>query len=261
MSGSRFKIMDATRRVYSFLGREYRYLGRVCLLPLGATIILNMFIGRVLDTGGPVSGASPFTYGLLSLPANALMGWYVFLLARALFLGERLDNLPGDPAALARRKQSMQAGIIGFILIKMMMTALTAAVAALEEINIHNPSAGLSFCIMILIGGGVWSLRFIAAPLLWALGYPVRGYAYRVRGLGISLRILALSFLSIVPIAIVVQLIMSAFLPDHLQTFDNQMKIVTALGPVASYVFSTLFFGSLAFGLKEMLAPPQRRAR
>ncbi|MBI1214745.1 MAG: hypothetical protein GC185_02875 [Alphaproteobacteria bacterium] len=255
MSGNRFNTIEAAQKGYAFAWKERGYLARAALLPMGASIIFGMFLGRYVPD--PKTVPEWMTGNLFFLPTDALMGWYIFLLARLALLGEKLEAVPRDPRAMAGWKNLRNGCVLSYMLIKVALIGLQAVM--IYTATVRPPTAGMAVLAMFSIGAFFWGVRFIAAPLLLAVGYPVRAYIFRVNGIGISLRVVGLVFLGILPVMLAAMIIGGLFLPDHLQGMNTQIKIMMALGPVADYVFYTLFMGALCFGLKDMLSPPRRR--
>lgn len=251
MSGARFGIINAVRNGFIFVGQERHYLLRTGMLPLGATILLSVFLNKI--TGPIVSVADMLHAGLISLPVDVMLAWYVFIIARLALAGERMDKLPADQTALKHRRDLMQACILSYMLIDIGSTLLRAGLSIAVLKNAHAQNGLLTFATMMLIGGFLWAVRFAAAPALLAVGQSVKKYIFRVNGFGISLRLGALWLFSVVPVMLTVLLIASAFLPDKLQTPQTLAKILNAFSPLGDYVSATLFFSSLCFALREMM--------
>src|SRR5438552_1187140 len=108
MSGSNtsFNMPMAIRSGYSFVGREWAWLARFCLLPVGFGLITDLlmyFQKREI---------SMFEDYLWNIPSLALFGWYMFVEARLLLLGERADAVPQDPEYLLDRRRAMTASVL-----------------------------------------------------------------------------------------------------------------------------------------------------
>lgn len=259
MSGSKFNMAAALRSGYLFVGREWRYLVRFSLLPIGVSLIVDLAL--YFQKREPQSFFEDF---LWNLPAVALAGWFMFLEARLLLLGERAGHLPSDGAYLAERRQSMSACVMVWILFNMATTTLWGYLV--WGMNQKNPV--VNFFWLFLVGGGIWGIRFAVAHLLAAVGYPIRRYIFQVNGVAISLRLAALYLLASLPVGLVEFGFLSMILPEDTggaPDFTSLMNLpqnlaVTAIvmQKIADLISAALTTAAFCYALKEMLGRSAR---
>lgn len=206
MSG-KFSISGAVGNAYTFIGREWRYLLRFSLFPLGLNLLTNVFVFSQQETM-----SLPLSI-IWNLPASAAAAWFVFIEVRLLLLGERLTNLPDDPAYLNDRRRSMTLCVIMFLLIYMLGMGIMKF-HAWSQIQGPEAMTSLSLLALFLLGVGLWAMRFAPAPILAAVGQPVAPYIRKVNGAGISFRLLGLLVLSILPLSICTAVLAQLLLPN-----------------------------------------------
>lgn len=252
MSGSRFNISAAVRNAYVFAGRERGYLARISLLPFGVALVTNYLVVT------EYAGLSPFILFLIHMPSTVLYGWFMFLEARLLLLGERADALSPDAAATGRRR-AMQASVLVWLLFNMWTTSFMAYHSWAAANNRSADNSVVMFFLLFLFGGFIWSIRFSLAHLLAAVDYPIRQYVYQVNGIGISFRLLALYFICSMPVFVAFLLVMAVAFPQPGAPITGG---IVALRIVCEtlFVFLVMILTTAAgcFALKEILGRAQR---
>lgn len=206
MSG-KFSITGAVKKGYGFIGKEWRYLLRFSLFPIGLNLLTNLFVFLQQE-----NMSLPFSI-IWNLPASAAAAWFVFIEVRLLLLGERVTNLPEDPAYLDDRRRSMTICIIMFLLIYMIGMGIMKfhAWSQVTGSEVMNP---VSLAALFLLGIGLWALRFTPAPILAAVGQPIAPYVRKVNGAGISFRLLGLFMLAILPFSLLTAVLAQVLLPN-----------------------------------------------
>ena len=261
MSGNNtsFNMPMAIRNGYRFVSREWAYLARFCLLPLGVSLITDI-AGYYLRT----TKISYFENFIWSIPAFTLMGWLLFIEARLLLLNERAPELPPDPEYVMERRRAMSASVLLFILFNMAAVAIYAYCEWGGDKN--NPL--INFFWLFLVGTAIWGVRFAVTPILAAVGYPIKKYIFQVNGISISLRLLALFLLTIFPVIIVQRGLEALILPEMLnaQTMNvlANLKIpesaalaIIVVENVGGLVMDLLCTATSCYALKEILSRPR----
>ncbi len=253
MDSGRFSIFKAARNAYAFAGKEWLYLLKLGLLPMGAQFATALF------TQFQRPDASPIESYLWGLPAMALLAWFMFLETRLLLLGERVGHLTKDPAYLAERHHDMKLSMLTAILFNMGSAAatsilLTALDSKLWGINWLVTATGL-----LTIGAMFWGVRFGVVSIVAAVHYPIRKVLQKTWGMLFSLRLISVAMLCTFPVAFLFQLIAVTVLAGAadadvpLKLTDAQQIAITAAGAPLSLLAVALLNAGTAFALKEIL--------
>ncbi len=252
MDKSRFSIFEAAKQAYIFVGKEWFYLLRAGMLPVGAQITTTLFVQ--FDR----QGASPIESYLWELPAAVLFAWFMFLETRLLLLGERLDRLPLDPAYLADRQHAMKVSVLTAVLFNMSMAAAQALLLALGEQSQTGTSPLINIGGFFLIGAIVWGVRFGIVPTLAAVHHPIRPVLRQTEGMLFSLRLMGMGILCVMPITFVLWLVTAPLLGGAetdaaTKVTDAQQITFTAATALLSLVFASLISAGVAYALKQIL--------
>ena len=254
MNGSSFSILRAVRNAYVFVGREWKYLLRLALLPMGISGATQLFLfmqSATVATGG--RSISAFEGYAWNLPATLLLGWFMFHETRLLLLGERGDALPANAEYLALRSIAMKSSIIIWALFNIGWSALLGYhewMATMQQESQSFWPVGLG---AVLVGGFFWSLRFGVAHILAAVDYPVRQYVRQVNGLGISLRLAGMWLLASLPVLMGFVMLAEILVPNVRSINDPALGLVVALGGPLSLIVAALLNAAGCFALREML--------
>jgi len=250
MSGGHFSILEAVKKAYMFAGAQWRYLLRLCALPL----VLHLATAAGIQSLRP--DASIIETFLWSLPANVAFAWFMFAEARLLLLGERVDRLPPDAAYLADRRHAMRVSIIILLLFDMALTAIAACMDWAVHSGGFGTDAAVTVPILFLLGTLFWGLRFAVAPILASVGYPLRSFLRRVHGMEFSVRLLGLGFLCALPVYFVLEILLESFLPVTGEITPDQMTALIILSAPVAIIVPALLNAAAAFALKDMLKGP-----
>ncbi len=260
MSGSKFSIQAAIKSGYLFVGREWAYLARLALLPFGVDLITDLVIYfQKVDT---ITFLEDFLY---SLPSIALSGWLMFVQARLLLTGERPPHLSSDPEFLHERRRALSASVLVWILFNM----ARATIISYLVWSLDKDTPLVKFAALVLLGGGIWGVRFWVANILAGVGYPIRRYIFQVNGIGISLRLAGLYILTCLPIWVLEQGLTSMILAGEQKDMMIDMKTLlhlpqnTAIAlltllSVTDIITCVLSTATFCYALKEVLGRPQQ---
>ncbi len=256
MNNNRFSIFGAVKEAYAFVGREWLYLLKAGLLPMGMQIVTALFIQFQRPEASQIEGY------LWGLPSTVLFAWFTFLEIRLLLLGERLDRLPQDRAYLGDRLQCMKVSIMMSVLFNMSMMAALVLLLALgggaDQTGGANWPATLG--IIVIIGGIFWGVRFGLAPILAAVHHPIRPVLQQTWGMMFSLRLIAMGIVCLFPLAFLFQIFMEVLLPPSTGalpgtltlTVTQQITLVTASAPFSLFI-AALLNAAAASALKQIL--------
>ncbi|MDE1151946.1 MAG: hypothetical protein PW788_05345 [Micavibrio sp.] len=260
---SRFSITQAVVDGFGFAKREWRALARMSVLPLGAGIITQIAIG--LETSNDLSPYAEFIY---TLPALILSARFMFQVTRLRLLGEREENLPADPAYLAARQQALRASILLWLVVNaaatvivgyfewlsvvagasVMQGAASGAPPVINESHFFYNIIGL-----LLMVCAIWGVRFAAGHLILAVEYPLAPYLRRVRGFGISLRLLGLSFLIAFPASFAFLGVIQLLAPDGKMPSPVPFAFFVVLNNIISFVCLSVLTAAACAALKEIM--------
>lgn len=255
MDYSRFSIFEAVRNAYIFAGREWPYLLKTGLLPIGAQIATVLFIQFQRPD------ASQLEIYLWGLPATVLFAWFMFLETRLLLLGERLDRLPEDAAYLSDRRHAMELAILAAVLFDMarmaLLIGLMGIVPANPEESMPPPLVLVGIFIISVL---FWGMRFIVAPPLAAVHHPIRPVLQKLRGGLFSLRIICMGFIALLPVGMA-GLILLGTPPETAAAAQAQTTHIPTLiaDSFLSFASVAVLNAAVACALKQILNPRRNR--
>jgi hypothetical protein len=259
---SRFDILSAVIHALRFLRAEWRYTLATLMIPLGADMLLNLALVSLRPGAGLIEGC------LWTLPAAAFSGWFMFLQARLIVFGERVDRLPAPVAANPQRLNALRATVITWMLVNMVLALFAAYVKWWMTLTLQIQEGGaaaeavtgtyetVSLAGFILLGVALWALRFGVVHILLAVGYSVRAFVFRVNGVMVSLRFLALLFVVTIPFSFA----LSALLSTFGDTADTAPAAVVLQSVFSAAVMAVLNAAGV-YALREMLARPRRAGK
>ncbi len=258
MNNGRFKVFDAVRNAYIFVGREWPYLLKIGLAPMALQVCLSLFIEFTQADASAVAGY------LWGLPATMSFAWFMFLETRLLLLGERIDRLPADPAYLADFQRAMQLSVLSSLLFNMAMAGAVMLEMTLLRATQKGVSGFADLGGFVLIGAIFWGLRFGIIPILMAVRHPVRPVLRQVQGMLFSLRLAGLGVVCLFPVAFLYQIVILLLLGDvvdpalEVSLTSAQKVALTLAGAPFSLLVSALLNAATVYALKQVLA--ERRA-
>lgn len=264
MSGSQFSITGAIGRGYRLVRDETPYLSRLAALPVGVNFLTQMVFGLQ-----DALQLSQFGIYLVTLPTSILTARFMFQIARLAILGEREGYLPKDPAHAAERRRLMQASVMLWLLVNAGFTTIVGYQewVGMQEIMAHggnpnftlNASSALSGMAavynsigLLLIGAGIWGIRFSVAHILAAVGFPIRRYIFQVNGIGISLRLLGLGLLIGLP-ALFLYFTISQLAPPGPSPNPVVIGVIIMINCIISAFMTAMLTASSCYALKDIL--------
>lgn len=191
MSHNSFDIISAATNAVRFVVAERRYMFAAAVFPFAATLganLLNFFLLKGQD--------SIILFAvMLILGEAAVDGWFMFLQARLILLGERLEQPSPDPAAQRLRHNDLRAAVLTWMIFKLWLAVVVMYLVWVVQMT-ERQASGVGLYTMIglfLTGAWIWSLRLGVAHILVGVGYSVKRYLFRVNGLMGSLRLVGLA--------------------------------------------------------------------
>lgn len=261
MDNAKFSIRAACRTAFGFFAREWEYLLKAGLPPILAQFATGVFLQFQRQDAGLIETS------LWNLPATLLFSWFVFLTARRALLGEKLDNLPADPAYLRDRQQAMSAAVLMGALFSLCFSLGWMVMLVLLYNNQNNPHPTNGIGAMLVMGAMFWGLRFIVAPVLAAVHHPVRPVIRLTWGLLFSLRILGLILLAGLPPFTVFSMLVTACLrfnhpdvtvPSQITLQTPEILFFVALNALLWWAITALVTGALVAALRQILGTRAR---
>lgn len=261
---ARFNTIDAAVAGYRTVFAYTRYIAALAVLPLAVAIAVTLM---TINIDEDLSLAVQF---MLNLPVYATSGWFMFMLMRLIVLNERIDR-PAQNAALSEpfaqslRQQQMRASVVTWILFNLALTAIAGYLlwmsAQLSDKNMTAEAlqalkAQLMVPNMLLVGACLWGVRLGVLHLLAAVGYPLSAYMKRARGVGISVRLIALGLVTLMPVALMQQAVIEPVVRGDVDiakmSFVEQAVFVAATQTL-SMLGTALLTAAAAAALKQML--------
>jgi hypothetical protein len=252
MSAGRFIITPAVLAAYAFVGHNWRYFLKLGLLPFafqaGAVLGVRSFLPE---------DATAFAAFIWTLPAQIASAWYMFVCARFALLGERAYELPRDADFLRARRRLMTAAVIVILLFKMFLVATSEWISWAMDSGRYGNDSLTSLAALFIIGAVVWALRFAVAHILVAVGFPLRRYLARVRGMLFSFQLIGLGLMASLPPIMLLAMFVSALAPaveEGAQAMsEGMMSVFLLLVSVFSTFIPVLMNTAAAFALRGML--------
>ncbi len=242
----RFSILDAARKGLRDMMLHGSYLVRVGVVPMIASVLAAIVVS--LNTKDDVFNL--ITNFLWGLPAEIFLGWFLFVYARLLVLGERVDRLDSDVEFRRHRQQLLRASVIIFVLFKMFMAGCHHFILWVMENRTPDGDTPLKLATLVLIGVLFWSLRLAALPVLAAVDYPLKRFLFGAHGAGLSFQLFALLLLSYaLPL-----LMTGAFVAQLAQQFSLGTTTQLAILHGFAFVFFVWLIGAGCDALRQMLA-------
>lgn len=261
MSGSQFSITSVTGRGFRFVKDETPYLSRLAALPVGVNFLTQMLLSFI-------SGPTPTQFDLfiLTLPCAVVNGRFMFQIARLIILGEREGQLPADPAYRLERRRLLQASVLCWLVVNAGFTVIVGyqewlarqdgmnhgAMSLAADGPFGGQGALYNAIGLLLIGAGVWAVRFWVVHILAAVDFPIRKYIFDVNGIGISLRLLGLGLLIGLP-AFFLYILIGEMAGPGPSPNPVAIGIVVFLSAMISAYVTALLTAASCYALRDML--------
>lgn len=248
MGNASFSILDAVRQGYALAWRGRGYLLRLA----GPVVALTLATGFAVHTYRPeASTAESF---LWSLPSNALLAWFLAAQVRFLLLGERVDALPADAAALARRGAALRLSVLCSLAFNtFVMGGAMIAWSFMGPQNNPVPSTPMLLGIFVIAAVLFWALRFSAAYIPAAVDYPLRAFLDRVRGLGFCVRLMVLIMTASAPFYVLMGAVSEPLSPPGEMPEGPRLFLALAATSLLSIAAASVTSAAATSALKEIL--------
>ena len=247
MSNSNFRILDAVLSSYRLLRKEWRYLFGLALLPGSLYFLSTVFVQFAR------AEASMLEQFMWTLPSIALYGWFMFQQTRLIIFGERIDSLPAAPVFHTERLRQMRASVMVWMLFNMAFMGTLIFLFSTLKIGPaeRHPVAG----VMAMMGLGLcfWGIRFSIVHILAAVDYPIKSFVFRVNGVGISLRLIAMGLVAMLPLALALQIILSLLTSPELGLESVSFVTMAVLSCFFSMLSTIILNSASVYALKQML--------
>lgn len=251
-----FDIIRAITNGYRFVITQKNILLKLALVPIFTHFICTSFVSFMRED------ASPFEQFLWMIPAHITSAWYVFLLVRALAFGETIRTHITAPVEILRFQNAMRLSIITSLLISMVITSLWSLRLMLKDGAEPTVTQGyIAFIIMLFV---LWAVRYTLLPIAAALGENLLQFTKQIKGVMISVNVIATSAIASFPVFIAYVLI--TFILLSLPVFREISADKTALANhtlfmlsqnlitgIVNIAISTFTTAALAFGVLDMM--------
>lgn len=222
-----FDFIDASAKGYEFVWDRRNYLLRL-LVPVFFVKVVCLLIIFVLKVEDQF-----LLQGLILLPGSLLEAVFIVGLVRFLVYAEPIyvwgkPVIPDEkqpisallPTTPTDRKRFMQAGIAVYLLIKILATGFAGAmmdqVHALQ--NMPQPTdlqplhPAVSGVIFMTIGAiFMWVFRFGWTFIPAAMGYPLRAFFSKIKGIQVSFYMVLTYLICLLPVMTVFGIILNGF--------------------------------------------------
>ncbi len=198
-----FDIIKAAGMGFSFIWDNRAIVTRMALIPFAikwVTLILIILSGLQDNY---------LRQGLLMLPSYFLEGWLMAYFIRLAVFQENIFTLAaGDEHSRRRNKiilDSMLAGALLYVLLNLVTSLLWGLLLPQERPmappSREEPSLAMFMLAMAAMYGSIWAVRIFWLHIPVILGFDLKSYFEKMRGIKSSLFVLGTWLLCVVPLA------------------------------------------------------------
>lgn len=237
-----FNTIDCVISAYRLIWRERAYLLKLAAIPLFIKFIFYT-LSAVYGEEGNVIRLSVFM-----VPAYFAEGWMLCHFVRLISNGQRWPyQMTGDDAedliAVKRRAKPLLAGVVSFVLVNLgialYFTVFThfAPPEFISGENVKPEDIPKETAIIITL---LFAFMIAAFKLVWfyipmAVNVPAMVYIEKIRGFGVTVRLVGLWLLCFIPVMFVLQQLVYPFLMA--ESASAGMQIVVSMVTV---IFDTI---------------------
>lgn len=210
-----FDFVDAAAKGYEFSWRERGYFARA-MIPVLFVKLACVIVVRFLHIGD-----QNLLSGLVEMPAYVVEALFMISVVRFVAFQEPLfefgrvlrrdevhKKLNGEGPVFSD-VEIFKASVALYLLIKIVQTAFVGVMLDYgpdieQEVDISAPEQNLSNAIIfvVLFGALLWSVRLIWLYIPVAMGFTIKSFLVRARGVMSSLNIFAIWFVTYFPLVI-----------------------------------------------------------
>lgn len=249
----RFSIFDAARKGLGDLLTHGSYVVRVGVVPMTASVLTAVALG-MNNEADVFNLIANFLWGL---PAEIFLGWFLFVYARLLVLGEHVDRLDPDVAFRRQRQQLLRACVMIFVLFKMLMAGSHHFFIWIMENRTPDGDMPLKLATLLWMGLLFWALRLGALPILAAVDYPLKRFMLAAHGPGLSFQLFALWLICFV----LPQMLVWSFVENLTKPLGFGIAAQIGIITCFSFVFFVWMIGAGCDALRQMLARDKIEAK
>lgn len=256
-----FDIVTAAGNGYTKVWQERHYLIGLALVP-----IIIKFICFVVMISMDVND-NHLRAALIMLPAYFAEGWMLAHWVRLIALDQRWPFRPSgdddkDMAALNDRARGVLSGMIVFVLVQMLITALWAWVTTLpvNEEAIKTPSTEMRLMSVAVFVFMLWGFRFLWLFIPAAANVPMKQFLKDIAHPKLSLYMIAVWLICVVPGFAVMMGFTLPLLLGGGEDIPAAVQFISAgVHVVLEASVSLLATAGIAYGLKDMYASRGRK--
>lgn len=259
---AQFDFIESASEGYKFV-----WIHRASVLRLAAVPVILKVVGFVITY--TLSLEDNFLrQGLLLVPSYIAEGYLIAFYVRWMLLNEygNAVALSGNPeeddANLKDRTRLISAGMIVYVLIKMLLSLSVGLALSAEQVSDANaapPDSNIAFLFgaLVLLGFALWAFRLIWIYIPLTLGIRINDYLYAIKGLGSSFYLLGAWVLCFIPIAFVfmllLQIIQTMFGIEDLESAGFAIALlIGGIQSVADTLIAIVSSLAIARGLGEI---------
>ncbi len=237
-----FNTIDCVISAYRLIWRERAYLLKLAAIPLFIKFSFYM-IATMYGEEGNVIRLSVFM-----VPAYFAEGWMLCHFIRLISNGQRWPyQMTGDDAedlrVVKRRAKPLLAGVVSFVLINLFIALYFTIFKYFTppemmnggDIKPEDISKGTAITIIFLFALMVAGFKLVWLYVPMAANMKATMYIERMRGFGITVRLIGLWLLCFVPVMVLMQILISPFL-----AVETQAASVQVLISIMVVIFDTL---------------------
>lgn len=198
-----FNFVDSAAKAYHFVWLNRENVMRMSAMALSIKI-LSFVIILVFGLEENI-----LRQGLLLLPSHFFEGWVI---AHILVMAVYPSNAARLPEQSTDLTANIRAGVIMYVLIKMVLSLITGLIfagqSALPEGPPPAPSLEMLLVAGMLVAFMIWAFRFVWLYVPVMLGFTVRSFLMQFPSFTASFAMLAIWILCFVPLALLMLLLL-----------------------------------------------------
>lgn len=254
-----FDIVEATGRGYKVMWDERQYLLKIAAVPV---LVKCVCLTAIVALGWEDQF---LRQALVMLPSYFTDGWLLAHLVRFIFYGQRWPFRPSgridkDLPVIEDRAQGIMKGTLVFVLIKYLLSGVTAAIYAVAGTSMESPAQEgdplMLFLACVALVVVIWAFRFLWFYIPAAINYSMTAFMIHLNGMSSSFYLIGTWILCFVPLLLVYGLIASMMIAPYQEVetlpfnVEFMLNILRALMDTSIGLLST---AGMAYGFKMML--------
>tara|TARA_B100001971_G_C18188592_1_gene537169 strand:+ start:326 stop:1117 length:792 start_codon:yes stop_codon:yes gene_type:complete len=243
------EVIASVRSGYAFMRDNFEYLLKSALIPMIVGFLNYMAVSFFWED------ESIFENFLATLPTTIFFAWYAFIQIRLQVFDEKHTNLSALlPKDYDNRQKALVACISLYILFQMFLTVISYVImlVSTEAADQETLETYQVFEFVFLAATVLWALKFSVLHIVVSVEAGIKDFLKRVRGIWFSYTILAIGFMSLMPLILLFMFMLGLILPDPEGAERTATFVIYAVGTVMTWMMITVLNASIVPALKQL---------